>query len=257
MEWLEVAKALKLGDRVYEDCACGKGRTLAINHRNKGYSTFCFRCDRKDWHPKGRLSIAEITAMKALNEEAKSFKSKIELPEDFSLDIPVEGRLWLYRASITESLIKQYRIGYSEKLQRVIVPVYRYNKLIWFIGRAVHKGQEPKYIAPSESKDKVLFYSGRVKDRVVVTEDILSAIRIGQVSPAASVLGTKLSMEQLTQLIDVDVTLWLDGDIAGRKASKSMEKDLSMVTSVRSVVTDRDPKMLTNKEIKDVLCELI
>jgi len=256
-DWLDIAKELKRGDGVYIDCDCGKGKTLAINHRSKGYSTFCFRCDRKDWHPKGRMSIAEITAMNKLNEEAKSFTSKIVLPKDFSLEIPLEGRLWLYTASISESLIKKYNMGYSERLKRVIIPVYRYNKLVWFIGRAVHKLQEPKYLAPSENKDDVLFYSGRIGKVAVVTEDILSAIRVGTTTPTISLLGTKLSTEQLGALMDTRIILWLDSDKAGRAAAKKMERELCMVTEVCKVVTKKDPKMLTNEEIKNTLRGLL
>lgn len=256
-KWLETAKSLKLGGHTYADCSCGNGKTLVINHRSKGYSTYCFRCDRQDWEPKGKLSIAEITAMNKLNEEAKRFKSKIELPRDFTTSIPLEGRLWLYRASITESLIKKYNIGYSEELKRVIVPVYRYNKLVWFIARAVHPLQKPKYIAPSESKDNILFYSGPCQDVVVVTEDILSAIRVGQVSTTISLLGTKLSSEQLAVLMDYTVVLWLDGDKAGRDAAKKLKRELGMVTTVYDVVTKRDPKLLSNYEIAMKLRGLI
>lgn len=259
MEWLEIAKGLKLGGNTYIECTCGSGRTLVVNHRNNGYSTFCFRCDRKEWQPKGIMTIAEITAMNKLNKEASSFKSKIVLPEDFSTEIPIEGRLWLYRASITGSLIKKYNIGYSEKLKRVILPVYRYNKLIWFIGRAVHKGQKPKYLAPSENRDRVLFHSGSPQRNtwVIVTEDILSCIRVGQVIDAVSLLGTKLSIEQTYQLMNFKVILWLDNDKAGCDATKKMEKELAMVTDVHKVVTEKDPKMLTNKEIHNTLRGLI
>lgn len=256
-DWLELAKSLKLGGHQYVDCSCGSGRTLVVNHRNDGYSTFCFRCDRKEWEPKGRLSIAEIQAMNKLNKEAKEFTSKIELPKDFTTEIPIEGRLWLYRASITESLIKKYNIGYSEGLKRVIVPVYRYNKLIWFIGRAVHKLQEPKYIAPSESRDRILFHSGVAKKIVVVTEDILSAIVVGKVTPAISLLGTKLSIEQLNVLMQYEIILWLDSDLAGRNANKKIARELAMVTDVHTVVTQEDPKMLTKQKIREVLSRWI
>jgi hypothetical protein len=255
--WLDDAKELKLGGNAYVDCNCGAGRTLVINHRNNGYSAFCFRCDGKGWEEKGRMSIAEITAMNKLNEEARSFTSKIVLPKDFSADIPIAGRLWLYRASITESLIKKYNIGYSEELKRVIVPVYRYNKLVWFIGRAVFKGQEPKYLAPSENRDRILFQSGKLNKTIVVTEDILSAIRVGQLIGSVSLLGTKLSIEQLTVLMDYKVILWLDSDAAGRHAATKMAKELGMVTDVYDVCTKTDPKMLSKQEIHDVLKEYV
>lgn len=251
--WLDQAKELRLGGHVYVDCDCGKGKTLVINHRNDAYTAYCFRCDRKEYHKKGQLSIAEIAALKKLNEEAEAFVSDIELPKDFTNDIPLEGRLWLYRASISESLIKKYRIGYSESLKRVILPVYRYNKLVWFIGRAVHTGQKPKYIAPSEATHGIIFKSGVAKKTVVVTEDILSAIRVGEITPAYSLLGTKLSTHQAKELMDFTVVLWLDSDLAGRNATNKMEKALGLVTDVYRVVTKKDPKMLTRQEIRDVL----
>lgn len=256
-DWLEIAEKLPLGKRIYVDCTCGRGKTLVINHRNEGYSTFCFRCDRKDWHYKGLLSIAQIEAMKVLNEQAKTYVSKIELPKDFTTDIPIEGRLWLYKASITESLIKKYKIGYSEELRRVILPLYRYNKLIWFIGRAVHIGQEPKYIAPSESRDAVMFQSGKLGSNVVVTEDILSAIRVGELVSAVSLLGTKMTIEQLDVLSNHKVFLWMDNDSAGWNATKKIERELSMVTDVVRIHTDHDPKQYTRNEMRDILKEAL
>lgn len=257
MDWLTIAERLPLGHKTRITCECGDGKTLVINHRVQGYSCYCFRCDLKEFEGKGMQSIAELNRIKALNETAATVSIKIELPIDFTSEIPLLGRLWLYNAGLTPSDWKQYNIGYSPKMERVVLPVYAYRELVWCQYRAIHKGQKPKYLQPSTGKESIVFRGGDQQDkqeRVVVVEDILSAMKVGKIIPTRSLLGTKITTQQAVILSDAArVTVWLDPDKAGRDGSRTIKKTLCLLTEVDSVVTDTDPKDLSLTEIKKVL----
>ena len=137
------------------------------------------------------------------------------------------------------------------------MPIYNdTGNLIWYQCRALLKGQKPKYIQPAKERDKVMFIQNKMlKERIVIVEDILSAVRVGKHIAAASLLGTKITTAQANELAEYsNVTLWLDSDKAGRKGSYKIKKTLSLLTNVDSIVTEEDPKELTDERIKELLC---
>lgn len=260
--WLEIAENLPVNGKTRGDCPneCGSGNTLIINHNSKGYSSHCFRCDFNDFVGKGTQSLAELARIRELNEAAESIELSLELPHDFTKEIPLHGRLWLYSGGITESVWREYGVGYSKSLDRVILPVYdSSNNLEWFQCRALYEGQKPKYIQPARSRDKVLFRVGfdrKDLQRVIIVEDILSAIRVGKHVPTASLLGTKITTGQASELSRYKrVTTWLDPDRAGRRGAYAIRKTLGLVTDVDNIVTLSDPKELTDHQIKETLCQ--
>ncbi len=258
MTWLEIAKTLPTGHKTRSDCPkCGEGtntNAAIINHAVRGYSLFCNACGHNPFESKGTQSLADLAELKRLNEEALQPISKLELPNDYTTTIPVEGRLWLYSAGLTESTIRENKIGYSENLRRVVLPVYdSNNRLIWFQGRAILKGQKPKYIQPSRDKGRAIFLKrpdSHTDSGIILVEDILSAIRVGKHITTASLLGTKVNSEQACIIKDyIKATTWLDGDKAGRRGAYNIRKTLGLVCEVGNIVTTVDPKRLSDKQI--------
>lgn len=265
MDWLSIAKQLPTGQKTRTDCPeCGAGtntNAAIVNHQPKVYSLYCNACGHNPHVDKGIMTLSEIKALRELNEAAERYSDwDVRLPADAGkTPIPIEGRLWLYLSGITETQISKYRICYSESLRRVILPVYSDDgELVWYQARAIFAGQKPKYIQPSKDKGSVLFSAqgGNASDTTVtVTEDILSAIRVGESNHNCySILGTKLSTGQLNRLAKFTrVNVWLDGDAAGRRSSTLVRKSLSLVTDAVSIRTRRDPKKYSNREIRAIL----
>lgn len=192
----------------------------------------------------------------------------------------------MLKAGISAQLSSLYGIGYSEYYKRVIIPVLRDGEVDAFIARSV-TGETPKYIARMRNPDNALFLSNNgFKDRseeskavhgafdIVLTEDILSAIRVGRHCKAGAVLGTSLSdagMHRLPvgqaqtgnslawwepQEINSRIAVWMDPDKAGKKGSSRIASKLRL--SGRDVVqirTDKDPKYLSDRQIIDTLKE--
>ena len=259
MDWLEVAKALPLGQKKRVHHECGEDRPLVIGHDEIGYSAYCHRCGPIGNQKHGYMNLAEIQRLNDLNKNAKEQQSN-ELPRDFTLHIPRGKSSWLLKAGITAHRAAALGIGWSPRLNRIVLPLYgKDGTLLYWQARAVDKGQSPKYINPSVPKDALLYTvspdnAADTGEEVVVTEDILSAIRVGKHCPAVSILGTKTSDHQASAICRyVRVTYWLDPDDAGRRGAIAGIRKLGLVTTARTVESPVDPKNLSDREIREYL----
>lgn len=264
MKWLDLAQNLPLGQKTRIDCPdCGEGtRTNAaiLNHSTRAYSLYCCACGYNPFHIKGVQTLEERKRIQELNDTIP-YEREVKLPEDTTSDIPLIGRLWLYKSSISDGMAKRLGIGWSEKLQRVILPVYdEHGQLIWYQGRGVHEGQRPKYLQPSRDRREVmhtLYGSTRPRDMdmCIIVEDIASSIRVNLAGYRAfSLLGTKITTEQINRLVKYKTVItWLDGDKAGTRGAFAIRKALGVLTSVRNVVTELDPKEYSKQQIQSII----
>jgi DNA primase len=229
---------------------------MVVSHGENGYSAYCFRCGPVGFEPHGYRTLEELARINELNDRAKEAQSH-ELPEDFTTSIPEQHLRWLLRAGITPSRARSLRIGYSDQLTRIVLPVYDGDRLVYWQARALLHGQKPKYINPEADKSTILYWARPAAPpagEVVVTEDILSAIRVGAHVTAACIMGTKTSDAQAAQLARFDrVSYWLDPDDAGREGNRKGCRKLGLVTSVREIVSHVDPKNLPDREIRELL----
>lgn len=267
-QWLEIARNLPLGHKARVDCpACGEGtntKAMIVSHNVKAYSGSCFACSHQPFEMKGTQTLAEIAELKRINNESLrgTAGEPPVLPEDFTTDIPLEGRLWLYSNGITETLRTQYSIGYSARLRRVVMPVYdSEDTLKWYQCRALLDGQKPKYLQPSGDKHSVVFQSKlreteHTTSTVIVVEDIMSAIRVGDVCNSVSLLGTKATTAQINHLSKYDrVITWLDSDKAGKRGSTAIRQACGILTETANIVTEHDPKFYSKQQVKEILCQ--
>ena len=144
-----------------------------------------------------------------------------------------------------------------ELIGLVLVGVIGEGTLLYWQARAVSKGQSPKYTNPAVSKTNLLYVtdpSSGPTDEVVVTEDILSCIRVGRHTSARSILGTKTSDTQAAKLASFSmVAFWLDPDAAGDAGAHSGRRKMSLVTASRQIVSSVDPKNLSDRAIRNIL----
>lgn len=235
---------------------CSESPALKITNTVDGFTCHCFKCHEHvfSWHEdqskRDRLLRQEhadaLTKIKA--------EGSRELPADFSQSIAPRGLSWLGNGGWTLSLIAEYRVGWSESLGRVVFPLYDNNCYQGFTARAVFDKQSPKYWtnAPSDS----VWYSGQAADSLVITEDILSAGRVGKVTPAASMLGTSIKQATLLRMVRglSSVCVWLDDDNAGHHAAAKIDSILRWLpVEVHNLCTERDPKHLTTREIRECI----
>lgn len=255
MEWLDIAKSLPAGRKRRIQC-CKQDASMLVSHSDIGYTAFCFRCGFKDFQPHGQRRICDI------NRHNHEFRNQpivpVSLPKDYQLDIPKEGRRWFLQYGIDSELAAKYRFGWTPKYERVVIPIYSLTgELDALQMRAVLQGQKPKYINPTGPNVRsAVFMSGEPNGVTVVTEDVLSAIKVGRVHHATSILGTTMTDERAAKIAKYNHTaiVWLDPDGAGiigtTKACRQLQLQGVKCYIVRS---ELDPKKYNSDEIKEHL----
>lgn len=251
-DWLTIAKRLPLNTSTRARC-CKDDKSAIISAGISGYRFYCFRCGTGHFvQREGCISVSDFAEANKVTE-----KLHCRMPEDASMeDIPIQGLNWLRKAGIDEDLRKEYKIQYSPSIRRVLLPSYdNAGRLLYLQARAVFEGQTPKYANQAAVK-KPLFHSHQaVTSEVVLTEDILSAIKVGQVFSAISLLGTKPVDTLLPALMPFDeVFVWLDPDDAGIDGSIKIAHYCSLLGKpVYRVHSDKDPKYYSKQEIKQFI----
>lgn len=254
-DWLEIAKNIPQGGNRRMACSesCGQDNSQLVSHSHKGYNRYCFRCQAHQFVPHGQLRIADIERHK--RERAIMDARVPTLPDDYTLDVPVRKMFWYLQYGIDADLAREYRIGYSEKLDRIVLPVYEEEELTALQMRAVDKWIKPKYLNPHGPKVSSAVFQSHTDNNgiTVVVEDILSAIKVGKVAHTTSILGTNMTDARAMKIAKQNHTaiLWLDNDKAGHNGRVDAVRQLQMQgLEVYTVQSERDPKKYNTDEIK-------
>ena len=258
--WLPKAQALPHGGRARVDHDCGAGRTLTIRRDDAGLHAFCFRCNDKGWLPpepeplEVRLkrlqagTTADAQAMQSVGLPAPAVKAWDEWP--------AKARLWLLKAGLSSADLPRLGAYYHPPSDRVVLPVLSGSDVVFWQARSLDKHRLPKYLAPDVSKSSVIPQYGSA-DVVTLTEDILSAYKVGKIGEGWCMMGTSPSKKLLGMLAarGCKVNVWLDPDAAGRKAvAKIMPMLRAFNIEARDIVSDCDPKLVHLSDMKELLC---
>lgn len=258
---LQVAETLIEGRTSRYTC-CNGNTTAVITNVGSGYRFHCFRCGEERFTPAGKRSI-QIIAQHKKNAKLFTATNYCTLPDDFTTRIPKEYSTWFTSNGLDFEYLSKYTVGWSDMMQRIIIPVYHNNILVSWQARAVHSWQSPKYMtANSANVSHVLYYTGENKqsNHIVLTEDILSALKVGKVTKAASILGTSLSLIRTMTLVNkkLKVIVWLDPDAPGQTAAKKCIKSLQLYgIPVGNIVSIKDPKAHSLDEIRQYIAEVV
>ncbi len=225
-------------------------------------SMHCFACG---YHP---FKISNVWEPK---EEIKHNGDESVLPADFSRDIPSHAWKWLLHYGLPYSYWRPY-CGYSENYQRLVVTVGepvafsigRYlpretnddpeEKVRRGKGSVLHGINTRKWKAWGKPHEKAFsFGEGEI---TVLTEDLISAHKVGQLTETIPLFGTQVHpchIEMLRKGPRSPVVLWLDWDQWGssQKAGNRLESLINRPVVVKH--TKKDPKELTFNEIKEVI----
>jgi Toprim-like len=242
---------------------CGEGRTLMITQEAGRYRAFCFRCVEPGNHVRERNLdevLASIKRQRDADDAVKGVSSKPE-PATYNVDDwPVPAKLWFYRAGLGRADIGRLGAYYHEPSNRVVLPITSSDGMgDWWQARAFTQGQVPKYLGPDNAdRSRVCprFGAGQL---IVLTEDILSAYKVGNADAGAEgwcMMGVALQPWVMNQLQKAGkaVVVWLDPDPAGQRAAARVLRELRMFgVSCRNIVSTLDPKVHTYKEIRSYL----
>lgn len=257
-EWLHLAEQLERGGKAMHPHTCGGGNKLLVENADAGFKAWCYRCSIGGFksHPQPSLSerIAALREQRSADEAVEA-DPRPPMPANFDPSSwPLEPRVWLYKCGLSNQMIKDVGFYWCGRIKRVVLPVLDGPKLVYWQARGFDKDR-PKYLNPKV--DKPVYKSGPYSaGPLVITEDILSAVKVGQVARAWSILGTALSSATATEIasLGVPVLIWLDPDEAGRKGRRRIAASLrAMGVSVRIIRAEQDPKYYSLDEIKEIL----
>ena len=230
-------------------------------------TSWCFKC--KKWTPKGYSGIYKPEGPVYANDTLRINFKIVYNP----LDMHPEALQWLFKYYVFENLIKKYKIGYIPESHRVFLPLLdSKGNICYYRNRALIPG-DVKYNTPTGIKAPQYCIENSTNQAIVLVEDFISAIRIGQYYNVAFLQGTSLSRELLKHVVDnyTHVVTWLDSDAPGQGAARKIEKQIRQYecqilesriytrperlepTIIKNVCTDKDPKCHTDSEIKAIL----
>lgn len=171
---------------------------------------------------------------------------------------------YLATRGIDEDTAANLRIGYDERANRIVIPVYHAGNLVGWQKRSVPggpwgeetkpplgQGYVPKYLnPPGFPKHQVLYNLDQVLSRgertIILVESPFSVIKaeaLGITNAVAS-FGASPSEEQIKQLRRFDkVLVWYDDDDAGYRGASLAIEGLLYFTNVALVVPDGERDM--------------
>ena len=257
-EWEHLTEGLFVGQRIRANHACGSGTTLMVSRSLDGFRAWCFRCNAGDAMPPPQESLAEkLARLKAAagadaDVQRATAPPSPAVPASALAEWPAAAKVWLYRAGLGAAEIAQLGAYYHPDTGRVVLPVLEGGDVVYWQARSVD-GRKPKYLGAATGRQQAVPRYG--KGTVVITEDILSAFKVGLSGAQGwAALGTAPSPRFLALLVQsTDSPLvWLDPDAAGQRgATKILRALRSYGLHPRNVLSQRDPKLLSRKEIHE------
>lgn len=237
---------------------------FVVTRKRTGFSLWCHRCHTKRFV---RTTSPSPTAVRkyvkqrmdptGTKQTENVVKRTVVLPSDFTLDIPASGLLWLRTYGVTDEEVHRYRFGYSPSLDRLILPVFREEGIVFWQGRNLSADtSRPKYLNVRTNRSDVLFTVDRTTETVVVVEDILSCLAVARAGfSACALLGSYVNNGTIKTLISVfgstrKFKIWLDAD--KRKEGCKYSKKLSAfgLTASPIILPDKDPKEYSSVDIQ-------
>ena len=166
----------------------------------------------------------------------------------------------------TDALLFKYNIKYASELalgkdedniklytNRLIIPTKVLdNQVMYFEAKALG-GEYPKYVSFG-AKHLFKTFDGYA-DTVVLVEDLLSAMRIGEIMPCICLRGTNINHDRFIEITATakNFVAWLDSDKPGQGAARILKRKLEWHGATTNVVTDKDPKYYSDQEIREYL----
>lgn len=206
-------------------------------------STWCWGC--KHYGPPKHIVISE---------EKEEENEILAYPNQLSKPLAKRNETWLRAYGLNDSDLSHFFV--DELTRRHVFLHYEAGKLTYYEARSV-TDEKPKCLSKGV-KPIHIFTNESYPNTLVLTEDVVSALRVSRCAPAGSLFGSALSEHQLSYLNGYDnLVIWLDYD----KTDVALEWVDSLTLlgyNVALVIEDRgDPKDLTDKDIRDNIADAL
>lgn len=223
-----------------EGMAAGSSRRIGdsfkLSFNGFSYQLYDFR-DKSHEVYTPTLTLAErLELLKQKQEAEREVLASTKLPNDcmhHPRDWPADARLWFYDSRMNDDDIHNWGYCWSPKLQRVIMPFNLLDGRRLYVARDPwwsRESRSPKYLRPAGQPGAGVVL-GDSRNLIVITEDLLSAQRITDVTGVTTIplMGTSLSRTDALAISKLgnNLLLWLDPDAAGGSGQRAVRKVLN------------------------------
>ncbi len=226
----------------HEPCpACGSEDNLA---RYTDGHAYCFGCGHLEASPSVFLPLKQVVV---------NSKDHSHLLYDAQKNLGVKAWQWLGKYGIMKKETENWL--WSESKEWLVFPILEEHGkiLVWQARNFSTERPKPKTLTFGNVSD-VLYLIGE-GDTCVIVEDVISATKVGRQTTALPVWGSNIPLKTLMRLQKqfAHLVIWLDKDMAV-KSLRSAERAKQLgFASVRSVITELDPKEYTDQQITQYL----
>lgn len=235
--------------------ACGSRDNLATY--SDGHE-WCFGCKYyKPPHNTLAHRAAAYTPKMAIDKDI------YPLPKDSVSFISHKGLTWIKKYGITDSEIKHNNLLWSEEKQQLIFPIYGgEGEIIAWQARNFDEtlARRRKYFSQGKLDDilHILKAKSSLSETVVVTEDLISAIKVSRYCTAMPLFGAYASDSRLNRLrrLYSKLVVWLDYDKL-IEARRAVSRASRIGFNASAIHTELDPKELSDKQIQEQLNGII
>ena len=228
----------------HEPCTkCGSRDNLA---RYSDGSCYCFGC--------GYTERANRYVPPTPEDEDYENEEKLILPKDVTPHIGTAGADWLAKYGITKTEQIKYRMLWSPSKEQLIFPLYKKDgTLAAWQARNFRQYTKVKYLSHGKIHD-LLYPIGKKSDTIFLTEDLLSAIKIGREYWAMPLWGSEASTPLLMRLktIAKGIVVWLDSD-KWKNGHDITNRARSIGLEAYCMFSVLDPKEYRNDQINKLI----
>ncbi len=212
--------------------------------------SYCYQCGH---YEHGDV----IKAFKGRQEPLETIKdTDVYLPEDVSTEYPYRALQWVSQYELTKVDLLNHGVLWSDYYHRLIFPVYSSDGVLAWQGRYFGEEKQAKWFGRGNLRD-TYHILGTNQEKLVLTEDIISAIKVSKYYQAMPLFGSHIGLQRfkrLSMLVDeeTEVVVWLDFDKA-KEALKEAKLGALYNLNVRTIVAELDPKEYSYNEIQGFL----
>lgn len=248
------------------DCA-GFSKSMIVEKKDdNSISIHCFRCGNTGWFA-GNPTLKSLKERSEQHVTTKCNGRYFTFPRDSTTEIaswPVEARVWIRQARITDEEVEKYEISWSKTVGRVVIPVglvrtgTDVTAVASFQTRRIYSGDtQPKYLS---FRNRPAIFSIERKDTrtLCLVEDVLSCIRVGRIVSGMALQGVRLQPEHVNYIAKHgydDFIIFLDDDNYQVKlAQLKISKQLSVFGNVKVIHNGGvDPKEMSDSALRSLL----
>ena len=203
--------------------------------------------------------VVGVSGFSSLKTKVEQPKQEICLPSDCDVDYPHRALKWIEQYELGRNDLLNNSVFWSEYRQRLIFPVFGDGSLIAYQGRYFGQDKkEPKWFGKGNLKDTFNILGPKASGKIVLVEDIISAIKVSKCDLLAMPLyGSFVGVERFKRLYklfgkEVEVLVWLDPD---KRKEAIIEANRGMLCGLktRTIFSDKDPKEHSWKELNEIL----